>query len=249
MAPILEAMSLTKTFGRLVAVDGISVAFREGEVVGIVGTNGSGKTTFINLVTGYLSPTAGAIRFQGADITGLSPRDITRCGIARSFQIPQLFTGMSVIENVLLALAARHEKGGDAWRPLKRPAWVDEAESVLDRFGFEPADRHQQAANLSEGGRKLLDVAMSFALAPKVLLADEPTSGVSARDKFRVMDTLLDVLRHAQVTTVIVEHDLEIIERYAERVLAFDAGRIIADGSVASVLADPAVRAAILGAD
>jgi len=246
--PILETVDLSKSFGMVFAVDGISVALAPGEVVGIVGTNGSGKTTFLNLITGYLRPNEGRIRFQGRDITGLSPKRVTALGIARSFQIPQLYTGMSVLDNVLLAVAGRSRRGWDFWLPLRRDTWIEEVERVLGQFGFDDADR-QIVANLPEGARKLLDVAVSFILRPTLLLMDEPTSGVSVSDKFAVMDTLMQVLKETNVTTVLIEHDMEIIERYADRALAFDGGQIIADGRVADVLDDRDVRRAILGVD
>lgn len=245
---ILETNSLTKNFGMVMAVDKISLALREGEVVGIVGTNGSGKTTFLNLITGYLQPTYGQIRFEAQDITGLTPKNVTSLGIARSFQMPQLYTGMTVLDNLLVAVAGRSARGWDFWTPLRRASWVREAAQVLDQFGFNGV-QGQLVGSLPEGARKLLDVAVSYILRPKVLLMDEPTSGVSVKDKFAVMDTLLRVLKETGVTTVFVEHDMEIVERYAERALAFDEGRIIADGSVGEVLADEAVKTAILGAD
>lgn len=248
MVAILETVNLCKSFAMVHAVADITLGLEEGEVVGIVGTNGSGKTTFLNLVTGYLQPTRGQIRFQGADITGLSPKEVTALGIARSFQIPQLYTGLTVLENVLIALAARAGRGWDFWKPLRNPVSTEEVLDVLQQFGFD-GEATQVVSNLSGGGRKLLDVAVSFILRPKLLLMDEPTSGVSVKDKFRVMDTLIAVLKETRVTTVFVEHDIEIVERYAERALAFDDGKVIADGRVHEVLADDAVRRAILGAD
>lgn len=246
--PIIEVRSVSRAFGMLRAVDDISLEVSDGEIVGIIGTNGSGKTTLLNLITGYLRPTSGNIFFQGSNITGLPPRHITQRGIARSFQIAQLYTGLSVMENALIAIAAHSRQATNFWSPIGRPDWLAAAEDVLSRFGlcdyaWEPV------ANLPEGGRKVLDVALSFILEPKLLLMDEPTSGVSAKDKFSVMDTVISVLKERRVTTIFVEHDMEIIERYAVRALAFDGGRIIADGPVASVLASRDVRRAVLGED
>jgi branched-chain amino acid transport system ATP-binding protein len=169
-------------------------------------------------------------------------------GIARSFQIPQLYTGLTVLENMLIAVAARSGKSWDSWTPLNKNSWMEEALGILRQFGFED-DARQVVANLPEGGRKLLDVALSFVLKPKLLLMDEPTSGVSVKEKFAVMDALLNTLKDAGVTAVFVEHDVEIVERYAERVLAFDNGRVIADGTVNVVLTDNSVRQAILGVE
>lgn len=246
MATILEIVNLYKNFGMVVAAHDISLSITEREVVGIVGANGSGKTTLLNLVTGYLLPTSGEIRFQGNNITGLSPREVIALGIARSFQIPQLYTRLTVLENMLIAVAIRSGKSWDFWTHLSKDTWIEEALGVLKQFGFED-DSRQVVANLPEGGRKLLDVALSFILRPNLLLMDEPTSGVSGNEKFAVMGALLSTLKDAGVTTVFVEHDIEIIERYAERALAFDNGRVIADGPVDVVLADANVRQTILG--
>lgn len=246
MAAILEIVNLSKNFGMVVAAHDINLSITEGEVVGIVGANGSGKTTLLNLITGYLQPTNGQIRFKGSNITGLSPREVISLGIARSFQIPQLYTGLTVLENMLIAVATRSGRSWDFWSHLNEDSWIEEALGVLKQFGFED-DARQVVANLPEGGRKLLDVALSFILRPNLLLMDEPTSGVSGKEKFAVMDALLRALKDVGVTTVFVEHDIEIIERYAKRALAFDNGRVVADGPVDVVLSDVNVRQAILG--
>jgi len=248
MAAILETVSLHKNFGMVVAAHDISLSISEGEVVGIVGANGSGKTTLLNLITGYVQPTSGEIRFQGKNINGLSPRHVISLGIARSFQIPQLYTGLTVLENMLIAVAIREGRSWDFWTHLNKDSWLEEVFGVLKDFGFED-DASQMVGNLPEGGRKLLDVALSFVLKPKLLLMDEPTSGVSLKEKFAVMDALLKALKDAGVTTVFVEHDMEIVERYAERALAFNNGVVIADGTVNVVLADASVRQAVLGVE
>jgi branched-chain amino acid transport system ATP-binding protein len=244
--PILQTIDLTKSFGMVRAAHAVNVHFSRGELVGIVGANGSGKTTFLNLVTGYLKPDHGHILIMGQESTGLPPRLVTRLGVARSFQIPQLYTALSVLENVLLALAAAAQSSTEYWKPLYRDLWVEEALGLLEQFGLKPyADR--PVAELPEGGRKLLDVALSFALRPRLLLMDEPTSGVSIEDKFEVMDTLMGVLQRSDITTIFVEHDMEVVQRYGQRVLVFDNGEVIADGKPESVLMHPEVRKAILG--
>jgi branched-chain amino acid transport system ATP-binding protein len=248
MGPVLETLNLTKLFGMIRAADDLTLRFHEGELVGIVGPNGSGKTTLLNLVTGYLKPDRGHIRYRGHDITGVPPRAVADLGIARSFQMPQLYTSLTVVENILLALAIRAGKGSEFWSPLRTPARVDEAVRILAQFGLEghEADR---AGQLPEGARKLLDVALSFARQPQVLLMDEPTSGVSVRDKFRVMDTLIPVLKEGGVTAIFVEHDMDVVQKYAERVLAFHEGSVLADGAPGAVFGDPAVRKALMGRD
>jgi branched-chain amino acid transport system ATP-binding protein len=244
--PILETIELSKSFGMVRAAHAINVQILQGELVGIVGANGSGKTTFLNLITGYLRPDRGRILIMGQESVGLPPRLVTKLGVARSFQVPQLYTGLSVIENVLLSCAAQAGKGIDCWKPLYRRQWVDKGLEVLERFGLKPY-AHRAVAELPEGGRKLLDVALSFALNPTLLLMDEPTSGVSIEDKFEVMDTLTDVLRQSHITTIFVEHDMEVVERYSQRVLVFDNGTVVADGEPERVLTNPEVRKAVLG--
>ncbi len=244
--PILQTIDLKKQFGMVKAADGINIEIKKGEFVGIVGANGSGKTTFINLVTGYLTPDGGRIMFMGEDTIGQLPRAIIKMGLARSFQIPQLYTNMVVVESLVLSLAAESGKGGSFWQPLLSDSRVADGLKMLERFGLKEY-AYRSVDELPEGGRKLLDITMSFALKPKLLLLDEPTSGVSIEDKFEIMDTLIKVLQESGITTIFVEHDMEVIQRYAKRVLVFDDGRIIADGEPEAVLADPEVRKTVLG--
>lgn len=246
MSVILETVGLTHGFGRAVVADNLNVQIKTGERVGIVGPNGAGKTSFVNMVTGYIKPDQGQILYLGSDITPLSPRAITGLGISRSFQIPQLFTSLSVRENVMIALAARAGKSLDFWNRLKKKVWLAEALDLLEQFGLGSyADR--PVSVLPEGGRKLLDIALSLALKPRLLFMDEPTSGVSAQDKFKVMDTLTDVLQQVGVTIIFVEHDMDVVYRYADRVLAFSYGQIMADGDPQALFADADIRRAVVG--
>ena len=246
MTVILETVDVTRHFGAVKAADHLSVQLEDGRVVGIVGPNGSGKTTFVNIVTGYIKPTQGRVLFKGRDITALEPRDVVVGGIARSFQIPQLYKNMTILENMMIAVAIRQRQHWNFWKPLHTEAREEQALEVLDRFGFRGAAQ-QTVGTLPEGGRKLLDVALSFALEPTLLLLDEPTSGVSVEEKFGVMDALMAVLRDSAVTTVFIEHDMDVVERYADRVLVFSEGAILADGSPQEVFANPDVKRHVLG--
>jgi len=248
MAAILETEGLTKTFGAVTAAADISVRVEGDTVVGLIGGNGAGKTTFINLVTGYLRPTSGVVRYGGRDITGMSPRRLTRLGICRSFQIPQVFDSLSTYENLLVglgivSLGKKAFVGGSA---LEGRSPEDVAREMLARFKLEPY-RTAPASELPEGVRKLLDIAMALAVKPRLLLLDEPTSGVSAEEKFALMDLVLGAIRAERVAVLFVEHDMEIVRRYTERVLAFYDGRIIADGRPEAVLDDPGVRKYVVG--
>ncbi len=243
---ILRAVDVNHSFGAVVAADNLNVDVDTGELVGIVGANGSGKTTFLNLITGYITPNSGRILVLGEDATGLPPRSVTKLGVARSFQIPQLYTNMTVLEGMLLSLAAEAGEASGFWKPIHRDSWVSEALAALESFGLE-SYANRAVNELPEGSRKLLDIALSFALKPKLLLMDEPTSGVSVEDKFQVMDTLVKVLQQGDITAIFVEHDMEVVQRYSERVLVFDTGRVIADGTPEHVLDDPEVKKTVLG--
>ena len=245
MTPLLSARGLKLAFGGVKAADGIDLDVQAGEFLAIIGPNGAGKTTFINMTTGYLRPQAGAILYDGQPILGLKPRRLVGLGIARSFQLPQLFLEHTVIENVALAVAAREGLWSPV-RPLMRPPWRDEAEGILARFGISELARSRADA-LNEGARKLVDIAMAVALRPRLILMDEPTSGVAGADKMGIVETLVRVLREAGVTAVFVEHDMEVVARFADRVAVWAQGRIAALGPAADVLADPIVRREVIG--
>jgi branched-chain amino acid transport system ATP-binding protein len=247
MSAILEATGLVKTFGAVTAARDIHVAIEEDTVVGLIGGNGAGKTTFLNLVTGYLKPTSGTIRFQGRDITGMAPRRITRLGICRSFQIPQVFDTLSTYENLLVGLGIV-SMGRKAFVGSQLGAGSPEtiADHMLARFHLREY-RDEPASVLPEGVRKLLDIAMALAVKPSILLLDEPTSGVSADEKFALMDLVLGAIRADKVTVLFVEHDMDIVRRYTQRILAFYDGKVIADGASATVLSNPEVRRLVVG--
>ena len=245
-APILEVQDLGKTFGRITAARDITVAVPARQTVGIIGANGAGKTTFVNLITGYLKPSNGRIRFEGEDITALSPREITRLGVGRSFQVAQVFATLSVLDNMAIAIGIAR-RGADAlWRPLRTHRLLEDAEAILERYRI--ADyRHAQASTLPQGVRKLLDIAMAVAAGPRLVLLDEPTSGISVEEKYEIMEVVVGALTSAGLTVLFVEHDMEIVERYAERVLAFYDGTVIADGPPAEALHDEQVKKFVVG--
>jgi branched-chain amino acid transport system ATP-binding protein len=223
-------------------------------VVGLIGTNGAGKTTFINMITGYLKPDRGRIAYEGRDITRLPPRDITRLGICRSFQIPQLYGSLTVFENMLVGIGIVLRNAGLAGYFSRGAAQVpgfgapshEVAEQLLARFGL-LEDRDRNAQVLPGGARKLLDIALTMVAKPRVLLLDEPTSGVSAQEKFGIMQMVLDAARAEGATVLFVEHDMEVVSRFAQRVIAFYDGRIIADAAPQAALEDPQVKRYVVG--
>jgi branched-chain amino acid transport system ATP-binding protein len=242
---ILSARGLMKSFGAVVAADDVNIDVPAGQRVSLIGSNGAGKTTFVNMVTGYLSPDAGTISFDGRDIAGLGPRRITRLGVARSFQIPQLALEMTALDNVLVA-AACSDGELSFWKPAHAQDRRERALALLERFSLaEHAGR--RVSELPGGVRKLLDIAMALTGRPKLLLLDEPTSGVSVQEKFPMMDTIVRALDSERVTVLFVEHDMEIVTRYADRVIAFYSGRVIADDPPDAVLSDEQVRRFVTG--
>jgi branched-chain amino acid transport system ATP-binding protein len=246
MTPMLDAKGVGKRFGAVVAAADINIRIDRGERVSLIGSNGAGKTTFVNMITGYLHPDEGTISLEGSDIHTLHPRAITRMGVARSFQIPQLYGDLTALDNMLVANACDDARLS-FWQPSRRPAAVDRARALLERFRLAEHEQ-RRVAELPGGVRKLLDIAMALSGAPKVLLLDEPTSGVSAEEKFPMMDTIMGALDSGLDTTVVfVEHDMDIVERYASRVIAFYSGRVIADGKPDEALATDDVRRYVTG--
>jgi len=248
MATLLEARDLNKSFGAVTAARNIDLGVERGEIVGIIGANGAGKTTFVNMVTGWLTPTSGRILFDGRDITGLAPRAITRLGICRSFQVAQVFQSASVSDNLLIALGIAEADGASGLRRLRRPELMARVDALLERYRIAEY-RDQRAGTLPQGVRKLLDIAMAMVARPQILLLDEPTSGISSEEKFGLMDIVMGALAEDGVTVLFVEHDMEIVERHVGRVLAFYQGEVICDAPPAEALVDPRVREFVIGED
>ncbi len=249
MSPILSVRDLEKSFGHVAAARDISLDVPANQTVGIIGANGAGKTTFVNMITGHIHPSKGTIRFEARDITGLPSHAITRIGISRSFQVAQIFPSLSVFDNMCVATAVARGADGvfaRALTALHAPEILRESEAALDLFGIAAA-RDARAGTLPQGARKLLDIAMAVAGGPRVLLLDEPTSGISIEEKYGLMDTVMAALRSRGITVLFVEHDMEIVSRFADRVLAFYDGTVIADGTPEATLGDPKVQQYVTG--
>jgi len=243
---MLEVEALSAGYGSTQVLHGVSLQVAAGQSVCLIGANGAGKTTFVNMVTGYTKPDSGAIALDGADLAGRSPRDVARLGISRSFQIPQLFIELTACENLSVAFSGARSHALSFYAPANAPDRRDTAIELLARFGLaDLADR--PISELAGGVRKLIDIAMALVRRPKLLLLDEPTSGVSAEEKFAVMDRVIHAVAPDAATIVFVEHDMDIVSRYADRVVAFYSGRILADGDPGQVLNDPEVRRYVTG--
>lgn len=245
---LLETVDLTKQFGDLRACDGVNFVVNKGEFLSLVGSNGAGKTSLVNLISGHLTPDSGKIVFEGEDITSATVQQRIKAGIARSFQIVNLFDGLSVFDNVALAVFSREGKIvriaalADHDQDVRRETF-----DVLERFGLE-GKSEVPAGGLAQGERKLLDVAVAYALRPKLLFLDEPTSGVSTRDKTQIMDTVSSVVRAGAVTAVVIEHDMDVVFRYSDRIVMMHEGRFLADGTPEQIKANSDVANILLGA-
>ena len=246
MSAVLEVHGLEKSFGAVAAARDVNVVVEEGETVGVIGANGAGKTTFVNMVTGYLAPDRGAIEFMGRSILGHSVRAIARMGLCRSFQVPQVFLSETVFDNLMMAYGVAEEDGPGLLAPLAADRRAARVEAHLARYRITEY-RDVAGSALPQGVRKLLDIAMATVRRPRLLMLDEPTSGISAEEKFGVMDILMQALREERTTVLFIEHDMEIVERYVERVLAFYQGAIICDAPTRQALGDESVREYVLG--
>ena len=245
---ILEAIEVTKFYGDFCALAGVSLAIDEGECVSIIGPNGAGKSTLINVLTGALRPTSGRVRFKERDVHGMGPVALTRLGIARTFQLVHVFPDLTVLETLQAAVVSRLGRGARLLAALARDGEVQEgALEVAELFGL--ADkRHVLARHLPQGDKKLLDVASAFALRPEIILLDEPTSGVSTADKTVIMEILVAASRRIGLSAImLVEHDMDIVFGYSDRIIALHQGKVLADAPPARIKADREVVGTVIG--
>jgi branched-chain amino acid transport system ATP-binding protein len=250
-APLLDARELTRRFGGVVAVDQVSIRVAEGELVGVIGPNGAGKSTLFHLITGHLRPDAGTVEALGKDITALPPDERARLGLAIAFQSVRLFRGMTVLENVMV--------GGHAWSHagfiqafLRLPSHIHEERAILEsalaalrRVGLE-ADADRPAESLPVGQQRAVQVARALCGRPRLLLLDEPASGLRSAERERLAH-LLEALRSEGLAMLLIEHDVAFVTHLAGRVTVMDRGRVIAEGSPDQIRRDPVVIGAYLG--
>lgn len=233
MTAIMEARNLTRRFGGLAAVDGISFTLKQGDMTALIGPNGAGKTTCFNLLSGVLPVSSGSVLFAGLDISDLPPHRRATLGIGRTFQIAAVFRSMTITENVETALMAAGRR-------------IDETAQLLEDAGLAAADQ-RPVNDLAYGDVKRLELAMALAAQPKLLLLDEPTAGMNGAERRGIMETIASLARARQMTLLFTEHDMDAVFGFASRVLVMDQGNLIADGPPETIRNDPRVQSVYLG--
>ncbi|MCX7381865.1 MAG: ABC transporter ATP-binding protein [Alphaproteobacteria bacterium] len=245
MSAVLETVALECRFGGLVATSNVGLRLERGARHALIGPNGAGKTTLINLLTGVLAPTSGRILLDGADITTVRADRRVRLGLARTFQINQLFADFTALETVALAVARRRGRDGGFWRRLSDDRMiVAESVAILDRFGLADA-MSARVGTLPYGRQRLLEIATAIACGPRVLLLDEPAAGVPEAERDGILAGVAALPE--DVTVLLIEHDMDLVFRFATRISVLVNGAILTEGSPADIAADPRVRAVYLG--
>ena len=243
--PLLEVRGLCKSFGALVVADAVSLALRPGARHALIGPNGAGKTTLVNLITGTVEPSSGAILLEGHDITHWTQARRVKRGLARTFQINTLFRGLSVLENVCMAVSERRSLSAGLWRRADtRVDVIAESMGLLESVKLE-ADARRQVRELPYGRQRLVELAIALGLRPKVLLLDEPAAGVPSAESHVLLEAVEDL--PGSMAVLMIEHDMDIVFRFAQRVTVLVQGAILTEGAPAEVGADPRVQEVYLG--
>lgn len=244
---MLETKNLTKQFGNLTAVDDVSLEIEETGIDSVIGPNGAGKSTFFHLLTGYLQPTQGQIRYRGEEITGLPPRKIVEKGISRSFQIVDLFGGLSVRKNVQIATQSLDENRNALWRDANSlTETVERTETLLADLGLmDVAD--MRADSLSYGNQRVLEIGLAIGVEPELLLLDEPTAGMGKDESVKTFNLIREIAADRGIKLILIEHDIEIIMEISDTITVLDRGRILARGPPEAIQANQDVQEAYIG--
>ena len=246
-SPSLETRDLTIRFGGHVAVNAVSCAFQAGTLTAIVGPNGAGKTTYFNLISGQLKPSAGSVLLNGRDITGLQASARCHAGLGRAFQLTSLFPGLTVMENVRLALQSKKKLGLDLWHVWSdHKTLVARADDVLESVAL-AGRRDTLAALLPHGDQRKLEVGLLMALDPAVYMLDEPTAGMSVDEVPVILDLIRMLKNDKSKTILLVEHKMDVVRELADRIIVLHNGTLMADGEPDAVIASPVVQQAYLG--
>lgn len=247
MSAALETRNLVKRFGGFLATNDVSLTVEHGARHALIGPNGAGKTTLINLLTGIAKPSSGRVILDGEDITNLPSYQRVRRGLARTFQVNQLFAEFTPLESIVLAVNEREKLGRAGWKPLvAHRQVVEEAAELLERFGLADV-MDERTSMLPYGKQRLLEIALAFAAKPRVLLLDEPAAGVPEEERHEVLAIVRDL--PADVTVLLIEHDMDLVFSFADRISVLVSGALFTDGTVAEISADPRVKAIYLGED
>jgi branched-chain amino acid transport system ATP-binding protein len=244
---LLDIREVSKNFGSLAAVQNVSLSVAQGELRAIIGPNGAGKTTFFNLITGFFPPSAGTIRFDGQDITSLPAQRRVKLGMARTFQVTEIFPELTVRENARIAVEAGLGFAGRPWlgRADAR-AVAGRIDEVIGMTGI-AAKADRLVGELSHGDQRAAEIAMALALRPRLLLLDEPTAGMGDQETFEITALIRRLHRDAGYTVVLIEHDMRVVFHLADRIMVLDRGQMLADGTPGEIARNPAVQAAYLG--
>ena len=244
---LLAVGSVSKTFGSLVALRDISLDVAKGELRAIIGPNGAGKTTLFNLISGFFRPTTGTITFDGRDITPLPPHQRVALGIARTFQITEIFPELTVFENVRISMEVTDGYRLRPWLSRGETAKVRrQVEETLEHTGLAAKSR-RLVGELSHGDQRAAEIAMALALRPRLLLLDEPTAGMGEQETYEITQLVRRLHRDSHYTIVLIEHDMRVIFHLADRITVLDQGRLLAEGTPEEIAADETVQAAYLG--
>lgn len=244
----LEIRNLTKAFGGIKAIDDVSLTFPSGSLSAVIGPNGAGKSTFFNLISGAFPADSGEVLLEGEDVSRHSKAERMRRGIGRAFQVASCFPTMTVVENLMAAVAAHVGQWGNISRRFPPPGVRERAEEVMELVGLNKVS-NVEAAVLSHGDQKLLDIAIALALEPKVLLLDEPTAGMGPDERWRMIERVRGLWERGKLTLIFIEHDMDIVFQIASTIRVLCYGRVLAEGTPAEIRNNPAVIEAYLGAE
>ena len=243
---VLEVKNLYKNFGSIAAANNINFNMKKKEVIGVIGSNGAGKTTFCNIITGYTKADSGEIYLNKKNITNKSVQEIKDLGIHRSFQIPQIFENLSVLDNIIISILVANRKQNNFLENSVKTENIQLADRMLNNFNL-IENRERKVSDLPQGIRKVLDIIIAIQGKPSIVLLDEPTSGISSDEKNKIMENIINTLDSLDIAVIFIEHDMEIVENFSKRVIAFYNGEIIADDSPQKVFLQKDVKKYIVG--